>query len=399
MIKLEENKIKTFQVKLLYIYKFMSQCMPIYAFYTILFIQRGMSVTDIAVLLALWSLFTIVFEVPSGILADRWNRRNMLAIAALLQGLCFMIWFFSHSFLMFAFGFVFWAIACAFISGTEEGLTYDNLKSDGNEEIFVKVYGKARFCANMGTITGVVSGGIIASIANIESIALISAVICFVNVIVVLQIREKNYYSERVDDVSQEFFKTFQEAVIFLKGNRGALISILFLVLFVSLGEYMDEFDALIVHDFKLSNIWVSVILGVRFIFIALGDILAPIVKKRITSVKQIFLFNGLACIFLVMFTLFWHQYALFILGIWLMAMAISEILLVDALQNRINEEGRATVMSFYGMGQNVVMICFSLVFALLTGLFTLQQVYMIISVYGILGGISFFLCFRIMRN
>lgn len=373
--------------------------MPIYAFYTILFIQRGMSVTDIAVLLALWSLFTIVFEVPSGILADRWNRRNMLAIAALLQGLCFMIWFFSHSFLMFAFGFVFWVIACAFISGTEEGLTYDNLKSDGNEEIFVKVYGKARFCANMGTITGVVSGGIIASFANIESIALISAVICFVNVIVVLQIREKNYYSERVDDVSQEFFKTFQEAVIFLKGNRGALISILFLVLFVSLGEYMDEFDALIVHDFKLSNIWVSVILGVRFIFIALGDILAPIVKKRITSVKQIFLFNGLACIFLVMFTLFWHQYALFILGIGLMAMAISEILLVDALQNRINEEGRATVMSFYGMGQNVVMICFSLVFALLTGLFTLQQVYMIISVYGILGGISFFLCFRIMRN
>ncbi|MBS5079504.1 MAG: MFS transporter [Clostridiales bacterium] len=391
--------MKTFQVKLLYIYKFMSQCMPIYAFYTILFIQRGMSVTDIAVLLALWSLFTIVFEVPSGILADRWNRRNMLAIAALLQGLCFMIWFFSHSFLMFAFGFVFWAIACAFISGTEEGLTYDNLKSDGNEEIFVKVYGKARFCANMGTITGVVSGGIIASFANIESIALISAVICFVNVIVVLQIREKNYYSERVDDVSQEFFKTFQEAVIFLKGNRGALISILFLVLFVSLGEYMDEFDALIVNDFKLSNIWVSVILGVRFIFIALGDILAPIVKKRITSVKQIFLFNGLACIFLVMFTLFWHQYALFILGIGLMAMAISEILLVDALQNKINEEGRATVMSFYGMGQNVVMICFSLVFALLTGLFTLQQVYMIISVYGILGGISFFLCFRIMRN
>lgn len=373
--------------------------MPIYAFYTILFIQRGMSVTDIAVLLALWSLFTIVFEVPSGILADRWNRRNMLAIAALLQGLCFMIWFFSHSFLMFAFGFVFWAIACAFISGTEEGLTYDNLKSDGNEEIFVKVYGKARFCANMGTITGVVSGGIIASFANIESIALISAVICFVNVIVVLQIREKNYYSERVDDVSQEFFKTFQEAVIFLKGNRGALISILFLVLFVSLGEYMDEFDALIVNDFKLSNIWVSVILGVRFIFIALGDILAPIVKKRIISVKQIFLFNGLACIFLVMFTLFWHQYALFILGIGLMVMAISEILLVDALQNRINEEGRATVMSFYGMGQNVVMICFSLVFALLTGLFTLQQVYMIISVYGILGGISFFLCFRIMRN
>lgn len=393
MIKLEENKIKTFHVKLLYIYKFMSQCMPIYAFYTILFIQRGMSVTDIAVLLALWSVFTIVFEVPSGVLADRWNRRNMLAIATALQGLCFMIWFFSHTFLMFAIGFVFWAIAGAFISGTEEGLIYDNLKCDGNEECFAQVYGKARFYANMGTITGVVSGGIIASFVNIESIALISAAISFVNVIIVLQIREKNYYSERLNKESLEFFKTFQEVVIFLKDNRGAMISIVFLVLFVSLGEYMDEFDALIVHDFSLSNIWVSVILAVRFVFIALGDILAPFLQKKITSLRQIFLFNGFACFFLVIFNLFWHQYALWILGLGLMIMAISEILLVDALQNKIKEEGRATVMSFYGMGQNVVMICFSLVYALLAGIFTLQQVYIIISVYGILGGVSFYFC------
>lgn len=175
--------MRTFNVKLLYIYKFISQCLPIYAFYTILFIERGMSVTDVAVLMALWSVFTIVFEVPSGILADRWNRRNMLAIAAVLQGLCFVIWFFSHTFLMFAVGFVFWAIAGAFTSGTEEGLTYDNLKSDGCEDSFAKVYGKARFYANIGIIVGIVSAGIMASFISIGTIALISAAICFVNVV------------------------------------------------------------------------------------------------------------------------------------------------------------------------------------------------------------------------
>lgn len=90
--------MKTFNVRLLYVSKFISQCLPIYAFYTILFIDRGMSVPDIAFLMALWSIFTIIFEVPSGVLADRWNRRNMLAIAAVLQGLCFLIWFISHTF-------------------------------------------------------------------------------------------------------------------------------------------------------------------------------------------------------------------------------------------------------------------------------------------------------------
>lgn len=109
----------TFNVTMLYIYKFISQCLPIYAFYTILFIQRGQSITNIATLLALWSAFTIIFEIPSGVLSDRWNRRNMIVLSAILQGICFVIWFFSHTFFMFAIGFVFWSMAIAFSSGTE----------------------------------------------------------------------------------------------------------------------------------------------------------------------------------------------------------------------------------------------------------------------------------------
>lgn len=161
----------------------------------------------------------------------------------------------------------------------------------------------------------------------------------------------------------------------------------------------MDEFDALIINDFQLSHIWVSVILTVRFVFIALGDILAPVVEEKISSIRQIFLFEGLACILLLMFTIFWNQYALLIFGLALMVMAITEILLVNALQNEMKEEGRATVMSFCGVGQNVVMCGFSLVYAFLTEIFTLQQVYIIISICGIAGGLSFYLFFKIMRS
>lgn len=79
--------------------------------------------------------------------------------------------------------------------------------------------------------------------------------------------------------------------------------------------------------------------------------------------------------------------------------MVIAEILSVNILQNKIKEEGRATVMSFYGVGQNVVMICFSLFYASLAGIFTLQQVYFIISVYGIAGSLVFCLISGIMKN
>jgi hypothetical protein len=43
-------KTKAFNVKLLYACKFMGQCLPIYAFYTILFLERGMAVNEVALL-------------------------------------------------------------------------------------------------------------------------------------------------------------------------------------------------------------------------------------------------------------------------------------------------------------------------------------------------------------
>jgi MFS family permease len=384
-----------FNVKILYIYKFISQCLPIYAFYTIFFIERGQSLTEIALLIALWSVFAIIFEIPSGILADRWNRRNMLALASILQGICFVIWFFSHSFAGFAAGFVFWALSGAFSSGTEEGLIYDNLKSDNREEDFTKIYSKARFFEHVGSMAGIVSAGIIANFINIEVISLISAAICFINLIFVMQLREKNFYSQKLNEErsvrSVSFFETFKESAFFLKGNKAALGFILFLALFASLGAYLDEFDALIINDFKLNTIWVSVILTIRFVFLALGDILAPFVQRKIRSTQQVFIVFVLSCIMLAGFSLIWNQFAILIFGISIMIMAITEILLIDSLQNEIKEEGRSTIMSFYGVCQNIVMIFFSLMYALLAKTLSLNLVYMIIAFYGIIGGISFF--------
>ena len=381
---------KKFNVKILYAYKFIGQCLPIYAFYSLLFLERGQSVTNVAILIALWSAFSIVFEIPAGIIADRGNRRNMLAIAAVLQGLGFIIWFFSHTFLLFALGFLFWAVAGALTSGTEEGLIYDNLKYDDREADFTEVYGKAQFYANIGTIIGILSAGFIAIFIQIEVIALISAMICFLNIIFALQIREKNFYSEKLDEEEVGFFETFAKAAIFIKGSKIAFISILFLVLFASLGGYLDEFDVLIINDWQLSEIWVSAILTVRFVFVALGDILAPVIEKKISSIRQILLLNIIGIVILLIFVLVWHQFAILIFGLAFMMIAITQILLTTVVQNEIQEEGRATVMSFVGIGQNLGMIGLSLIFALLAGIVTLQQVYIIVAVYGIVGGIGF---------
>jgi hypothetical protein len=218
-------------------------------------------------------------------------------------------------------------------------------------------------------------------------------------VIFTLLLREKNFYSEKLSEKDEGFIGTLKESVSFFKGNKAALGFILFLAFFASLGSYLDEFDALIINDFKLNTIWVSVILTVRFVFVALGDILAPIVQKKLRSVRQISIIYIVGCICLLVFSMIWHQAGILIFGLAAMIMAITEILFVDALQNEIKEEGRATLMSFYGVAQNIVMICFSLTYAFLVKIITLNQVYLILSVYGIIGGACFYLIFKKMSR
>lgn len=387
--------MKPFRIKLLYLYKFISQCLPIYAFYTLLFLQRGLTIASIALLIALWSVFTILLEVPSGVLADRWSRRNMLVVAALLQGLCYVLWYFSHSFWMFALGFALWAMAGAFTSGTEESLLYDNLKSDGAEGSFAKIYGRAQFFSSIGTVVGLASAGILVRFISIQGLSLLSAGICFANALCAMQLREKNLYGSRAKEPSTSAFATLRGALAFIRSNGGALFSLLFLVLVVCIGDYLDEFDALIINDFQVNPLWVSVILMVRYGFSALGDILAPIVQRHVPSARQIILLSGAAFVLLLSFALLWSPFALLLFGLACMVMAITQVLLMHALQSEIAEEGRATVLSFYGMGQNIAMVCFSLVYGYLAEMVPLQHVYLLISIYGLLAGLLFLLCFR----
>ena len=368
--------------KSFYAYKFLNDCLPVYALYTILFRENGLSVAEIALLLSFWSFVVLLAELPSAILADRWNRKYMLCIATFMKATCFIIWCFSDTFMLFGLGFLFWGIENAFCSGTEEGLIYDNLKSENRENEFTRIYGKGRFYATLGILTAIVSSGILATYISISVISILSAVICVMNFIFVYQLREKNYYSERLKDEKIGYFNTFFEAGKLCLKNSKIFVSMIFLVLVVGIMDYVEEFDALIIDDFQLGYIWISVITTVRFLFVALGNRIAPKIEGKIDTFS-LALVSGL--IFLT-FSILWNQYAIIVLGISAMIMTTAEVLQINAIQREIKEEGRATVMSIYSLAQNATMIVFCLIYALLSGAYSLKIVYIIISIYCVIG-------------
>ena len=109
-------------IKRIYLYELFHSFMPIYAVSALLFQSNGIDVFQISLLLAINTIPCIVLEIPSGILADRWSRKNLLVIASLLKALGFTCWLISSHFFMYAIGYICWGISSAFCSGTKEAL-------------------------------------------------------------------------------------------------------------------------------------------------------------------------------------------------------------------------------------------------------------------------------------
>ena len=119
----------------------LSELVPYYPLYALLFLETGLSDAEISGLFAIWSVTALLTEVPAGALADRWSRRGAVVLASVLQATAFVVWTAASGFWPFAIGFIIWGVGGALVSGASEALIHDELAAVGAESSFGRVYG------------------------------------------------------------------------------------------------------------------------------------------------------------------------------------------------------------------------------------------------------------------
>jgi MFS family permease len=114
---------------------------PLYAVYSLLFRDAGLSTGQISSLLVLWSLTSFVLEVPSGAWADTIDRRTLLVVSAGVYACAFASWMLFASYPGFALGFMLWGASSSLMSGTFEALVYDELSAAGRTAAYARLIG------------------------------------------------------------------------------------------------------------------------------------------------------------------------------------------------------------------------------------------------------------------
>lgn len=127
-----------------YAFKFFDAFLLIYPLYAVMFVDHGLTPWQVSVVLIAWSTTAFILQIPSGLLADRFSRRWLLAGAQLVRGVGFLAWLIWPNFWGFLIGLMLWGVKSAFTNGVFEALVYDELKAAEQPETYARVIGRAQ---------------------------------------------------------------------------------------------------------------------------------------------------------------------------------------------------------------------------------------------------------------
>jgi MFS family permease len=122
--------------------------------------QIGLSLTQILLLQAIFSVASILMEYPSGYLSDRLGYRSALILASLLAIAGWSIYTIAASFTGVLLAEIVLGGAWAFISGSDSALLFETLRARGREADYTRFDGRMTGAAQTGEAAGALFAGV-----------------------------------------------------------------------------------------------------------------------------------------------------------------------------------------------------------------------------------------------
>lgn len=153
-------------------------------FFVFVFLARGLSLSQITLLLAIFSGTVIALEVPTGAWADRLGRRRSMGLGALVMSLASVGYFFAPGFATIAICEFLFAAGLTLTSGADSAYLYDQLKAAGRADEYLKREATASAAKYVGLGIAAAGGGVLAFLVSLRSTFLVTAAASFVAFVV-----------------------------------------------------------------------------------------------------------------------------------------------------------------------------------------------------------------------
>lgn len=164
------------------------------------FQENGLSMKEVFLLQALFSVSVIVLEIPSGYFSDIFGRKRSIVIGSFSVFIGYVIYSIAQGFWSFLAAEFILGFGISFVSGSDSALLYDTLVELRDENQYTKAEGRLGFTGLMSEGIASILGGFMAMV-SLRFPLVCEAVITFLALPIALMLIEPNEHlslSERI---------------------------------------------------------------------------------------------------------------------------------------------------------------------------------------------------------
>ncbi len=152
-------------IRLLMILQILKSFLVMIPILVLFFQAKGLSMTDIMLIQAIFSAVMVIAEVPSGYFSDVLGRRRTMIIGTFCSTLGFGIYGFAQNITHFIIAEIILGIGISFISGTDSALLFDSLAETHQEAQSLQKEGQQASMGNFSESFASIMGGLLAMIS------------------------------------------------------------------------------------------------------------------------------------------------------------------------------------------------------------------------------------------
>jgi len=323
---------------------------------TLFLLDAGLSVTQAFIANAFFTAGQVIFEIPTGVVADTTGRRRsfLLGAATLLFSTLayFWLWKVHGPLWQWAVVSIFLGLGFTFFSGAMEAWLVDGLRAAGYKRDLDSVFAKGSIANGFAMLTGTLAGGYVAQVTNLGVPYLMRvAALAMTFILAFLFMKDEGFKPKKRVSFVNEVSSVITNSVQF--GFRKASVRWMMLSGVFTGGVGIYAFYAMQPHllelygestSYAVAGMSATIVAGAQI----LGGVLVPYVGKGLAKRTSFFIFGTVVgVIALALIGLLGNFYlVLVVFALWSVFWAAN----IPVRQSYINEllpsEQRATILS-----------------------------------------------------
>lgn len=355
------------------------------------------SVAQIGILYAIREAIIYFMEIPSGVIADNYGKKNELVICFLFYISSFVFFFIGGEFYIFVFAFILFGLGEAFRSGTHKAMIMDFMDYHNIKDQKSKIYGSTRAISMVGsTLSSLLSIVIVTIIPNLSFLFIIAIIPYIADLVLILSYPEYLNLRDESDITIKDFVNKTIYAVInvFKTGEKSIVVldSALYQAIFKTIKDYIQLIlFAILVNEMLKTESDTEIIIAVIYAGLYFLSAIASkyshvllTLRHRDIVLNSIWLITSGASL---VFVLVSPSLTTIIIGfsLFYILLNLRKPIMVEKIGDICEINERASILSIESQIASLIIIIIAPLFGYLYEFYGYEYIFVVIAVIGLI--------------